>query len=146
MEKETAYQNVFRPHLKLINGLNELMERASNKGISMAIGSAAIMYNIDFVLDGLNIRHYINAIVSADDVTVSKPDPETYLKCAELLGKNPDECIVFEDSPKGVEAAANAKMQCVVLTTMHTSEEFSRYQNIICIVDDYRDPQLAILC
>ena len=146
MEKETAYQNVFRPHLKLINGLNEFMERASNKGISMAIGSAAIMYNIDFVLDGLNIRHYINAIVSADDVTVSKPDPETYLKCAELLGKNPDECIVFEDSPKGVEAAANAKMQCVVLTTMHTSEEFSRYQNIICIIDDYKDPQLAMLC
>ena len=146
MKKETAYQNVFRPHLKLINGLNELMERASNKGISMAIGSAAIMYNIDFVLDGLNIRHYINAIVSADDVTVSKPDPETYLKCAELLGKNPDECIVFEDSPKGVEAAANAKMQCVVLTTMHTSEEFSRYDNIICIVKDYRDPQLAMLC
>jgi len=146
MEKETAYQNVFRPHLKLINGLNELMERASKKGISMAIGSAAIMYNIDFVLDGLNIRHYINAIVSADDVTVSKPDPETYLKCAELLGKNPDECIVFEDSPKGVEAAANAKMQCVVLTTMHTSEEFSRYDNIICIVKDYRDPQLAMLC
>ena len=146
MEKETAYQNVFRPHLKLINGLNELMERASKKGISMAIGSAAIMYNIDFVLDGLNIRHYINAIVSADDVTVSKPDPETYLKCAELLGKNPDECIVFEDSPKGVEAAANAKMQCVVLTTMHTREEFSRYDNIICIVKDYRDPQLAMLC
>ena len=146
MEKETAYQKVFRPHLKLINGLNELMERASKKGISMAIGSAAIMYNIDFVLDGLNIRHYINAIVSADDVTVSKPDPETYLKCAELLGKNPDECIVFEDSPKGVEAAANAKMQCVVLTTMHTSEEFSRYDNIICIVKDYRDPQLAMLC
>ena len=146
MEKETAYQNVFRPHLKLINGLNELMERASKKGISMAIGSAAIMYNIDFVLDGLNIRHYISAIVSADDVTVSKPDPETYLKCAELLGKNPDECIVFEDSPKGVEAAANAKMQCVVLTTMHTSEEFSRYDNIICIVKDYRDPQLAMLC
>ena len=145
MEKETAYQKVFRPQLKLIKGLNKLMERARSTGIKMAIGSAAIMYNIDFVLDGLNIRNYIDAIVSADNVTMSKPDPETYLKCAEQLGKDPKECIVFEDSPKGVEAAANAGMQCVVITTMHTKEEFKQYQNIICIVNDYTDTQLEPL-
>jgi len=145
MEKETAYQKVFRPQLKLIKGLNELMERARQTGIRMAIGSAAIMYNIDFVLDGLNIGNYIDAIVSADDVTMSKPDPETYLKCAEQLRKDPKECIVFEDSPKGVEAAANAGMQCGVLTTMHTKEEFRQYPNIICIINDYTDPQFEVL-
>ncbi len=58
--------------------------------IPMAIGSAAIMFNIDFVLDNLNIRHYFKTIVSADDVTISKPHPETYLKkCASLLGVDP---------------------------------------------------------
>jgi histidinol phosphatase-like enzyme len=108
----------------------------------MAIGSAAIMFNIDFVLDGLQIRDYFPVIVSAESVKESKPDPETYLLCAEQLGIAPEHCIVFEDVPKGVEAAANAGMPCVVITSMHTKEEFSAYQNIVCFIADYDDPQL----
>ncbi len=50
--------------------------------IPMAIGSAAIPFNIDFILDQLNIRKYFCAIVSADDVEISKPHPETFLKAA----------------------------------------------------------------
>ncbi|MEO6721214.1 MAG: HAD family phosphatase [Ferruginibacter sp.] len=145
LEKETAYQTVFRPHLKLIEGLPEFLEKAYNRDVKMAIGSAANIYNIDFVLDGLNIRHYIDAIVSADDVEISKPAPETFLKCADLLGEDPANCIVFEDSAKGVESAANAGMPCVVLTTMHTKEEFGQYSNVICIIENYTDPRLEAL-
>ena len=144
-EKETAYQAVFKPELRLIKGLHEFMDKAREHSIRLAIGSAAIMFNINFVLDGVNIRNYFDAIVSADDVVLSKPDPETYLKCAAKLGLDPAGCIVFEDAPKGVEAAANAGMQCVVLTTMHTIEEFSQYSNIICFARDYTDAQLAVL-
>jgi HAD superfamily hydrolase (TIGR01509 family) len=71
----------------------------------MAIGSAAIMFNVDFVIDGLGIRHYFDALVSADNVKKSKPDPETWLTCAKELGIAPSECLVFEDAPKGVESA-----------------------------------------
>ena len=56
----------------------------------MAIGSAAITFNIDFVLDNLNIRHFFQAIVSADDVTTSKPDQETFTNCGKLLGMPPE--------------------------------------------------------
>ena len=145
LEKERAYQNEYTPELALIQGLPDFLKTARGNGIKMAIGSAAIMFNIDFVLDGLNIRSYFDAIVSADDVSFSKPHPETYLKCASLLGKDPGNCIVFEDSPKGVEAAANAGMRSVVLTTMHTREEFSRFVNVICFVEDYTDRQLDVL-
>ncbi len=145
IEKETAYQNAYQPELSLIKGLPGFLSSAKGHDIKMAIGSAAIMFNIDFVLDGLNIRSYFNSIVSADDVPFSKPHPETYLKCAELLGKKPDGCIVFEDAPKGVEAAASAGMRSVVLTTMHTREEFNEYSNIICFVEDYNDPRLNVL-
>jgi len=144
-EKERAYQEAYRPELALIKGLPDFLKRANEHSIQMAIGSAAIMYNIDFVLDGLDIRSYFNALVSADDVVFSKPHPETYLKCAGLLGEDTKNCIVFEDSPKGVEAGANAGMQAVVLTTMHTKEEFNQYSNIICFVDDYEDDQLNVL-
>ena len=140
--KETAYQEAFKPSLQLIKGLAGFLENAFTKNIQMAIGSAAIMFNIDFVLDGLNIRHYFKTIVSAEDVMISKPHPETYIKCANQLAVPYNNCIVFEDAPKGVEAALNAGMQCVVLTTMHTKEEFGVYSNIVCFVNDYTDVQL----
>jgi len=135
--KERQYQKEFKPHLKLIDGLDVFLEKAYQQNIKMAIGSAAIMFNVDFVLDGLDLRKYFPVIVSADDVKHSKPDPETFLKCAKALNVSPQECIVFEDAPKGVEAAANAGMKAVVLTTMHTIEEFSAYNNIITFVPDY---------
>jgi HAD superfamily hydrolase (TIGR01509 family) len=143
--KEEQYQREFKPNLQLIHGLHEFLAQAHRNGIKMAIGSAAITFNIDFVLDGLNIRHYFDAIISADHVDKSKPDPETYLKCAAALGVPPADCIVFEDVPKGVESAANAGMRSVVITTMHTEEEFSAYKNIIGFVEDYTAPWLQDL-
>jgi beta-phosphoglucomutase len=137
IEKEKQYQQEFRPHLKLLPGLDAFLEKAKADNIKMAIGSAAITFNIDFVLDGLNIRHYFNAIVSADDVKESKPNPETYLKCAAQLNTLPEDCLVFEDAPKGVESAANAGMDCVVLTTMHVKEEFEGYENVVEVGKDF---------
>jgi len=138
-EKEQEYQRGFFPHLELIPGLDEFLRKAYDAKIPIAIGSAAIMFNVDFVLDNLHIRKYFQALVSADDVQHSKPDPETYLKCAEELGMDPKKCIVFEDAPKGVESALNAGMKCVVLTILHKREEFSNHQDILAYVDDFRD-------
>lgn len=136
-EKETEYQQAFRPHLQLLPGLDRFLEEARKANKKMAIGSAAIMYNIDYVLDGLEIRSYFDAIVSADDVERSKPDPETFLKCAERLKIDPSECLVFEDAPKGVEAALNAGMQSVVICTLHGKDEFPEYGNVVDYIDDY---------
>ncbi|TDH21492.1 HAD family phosphatase [Segetibacter sp. 3557_3] len=136
-EKEKAYQQAFRPQLKLLDGLSELLEIAYNSGIKMAIGSAAIMYNIDFVLDGTNIRKYFDAIVSADDVRESKPNPETFLEAALRLGVSPESCIVFEDTPKGVEAAFNAGMRAAVITTIHEPAEFNHLNNVIGFASDF---------
>ncbi|MEP7373187.1 MAG: beta-phosphoglucomutase family hydrolase [Chitinophagaceae bacterium] len=144
IEKEKQYQKEFRPQLKLIKSLDHFLQRSHEAGIKMAIGSAAIMFNIDFVLDGLNVRHYFDALVSADNVTESKPDPETWLSCADKLGVSPKECLVFEDSPKGVEAAQHAGMDCVVITTMHEKEDFSNYSNVISFITDYDKAVLLI--
>ncbi len=143
LEKEKQYQKVFKPHLQLISGLANFLKNAKEKGLKMAIGSAAIPFNINFVIDGLSIRHYFDAIVSADDVKDGKPDPETFLKAAKLMETDPKDCLVFEDAPKGVEAAQNAGMDCVVLTTMHSKDEFINYNNIIQFTNDYKN--LAVL-
>ncbi len=96
-------------------------------------------------MDGLHIRSEFPVIVDSDDVKTSKPDPEVFLKCAEGLSVAPEDCIVFEDSPKGVEAAKNAGMKAVVLLTFHEEKDFAALDNILFKVKDYTDPRLVQL-
>ncbi|KAI9450325.1 HAD-superfamily hydrolase, subfamily IA, variant 3 [Russula earlei] len=134
VEKEKKYQAAYKPHLRLIKGLGDFFNKAEQLHIPMAIGSAAIPFNIDFVLDNLAIRHYFKAIVSSDDVLISKPHPETFTKCADLL-----------DAPKGVEAAKEAGMKAVVITTYHQPEHFAHLDNVLLFVGDYTDERLTRL-
>lgn len=138
--KEKQYQEEFRPHLKMISGLDIFLKETKEAGIKIALGSAAILSNVDFILDGLHIRHYFDAIVSADDVKHSKPHPETFLQCASKLGIDPAGCLVFEDAPKGIECAINAGMESMVLTTMHIKTEFEKYKDhILAYGEDYHE-------
>ena len=145
IEKEKRYQRRYLPELALIPGLEDFLQAAQKAGIKMGIGTAAIPFNVDFVLDNLNIREYFDAIVSANDVHESKPHPETFLKAASLLRVEPANCIVFEDAPKGVESAMRAGMRTIVITTMHGNEEFYGFTNVIGFIEDYRDRKLGQL-
>jgi HAD superfamily hydrolase (TIGR01509 family) len=138
-DKEALYRVEFKPYLKLIDGLEAFLMNASNQNKKMAIGSAAINENINFVIDNMNIRHHFEAIVSANDVAKSKPHPETFLKCAEKLGLHPNDCIVFEDTPKGVECALNAGIKTVVILGEHSKEDFVSFPNVIKYVFNYME-------
>jgi len=137
-KKERIYQSIYKEHIRLIDGLGNFLEKSYQLGIPMAMGTAAIMFNVNFTVNTLDLRRYFKAYVSADDVSRSKPDPETYLNCAEKLGVKPADCIVFEDAPKGVESARNAGMKTVViLSHLHMQEEFHYLDNIICFIESY---------
>ena len=145
MQKEKLYQEAYLPSLKLIDGLHQFLSKAKDHKIKMAIGSAAIPFNIDFVIDRLDIRSYFDAIVSANNVKLSKPDPETFINAADALGVKPEDSVVFEDVPKGVESAKRGNMNCIVLTTTHNIEEFKNFDNILGYIADYNDPILTHL-
>lgn len=123
-EKEAKYREEFLPQLKLIDGLEDFLKHTKSIGIQLAIGSAAVGPNIDYVLDNCNIRSYFDTIVGSEDVSNSKPDPEVFIKCADQLGLAAHQCIVFEDVPKGVEAARNAGMKSYVIKTTHDEGDF----------------------
>ncbi|MFI9806888.1 HAD family hydrolase [Streptomyces sp. NPDC052301] len=74
-------------------------------------------------LDAVGIRP--KALVSADDVTRGKPDPEPYLLAARQLGVDPARCVVFEDAPAGLRAGRAAGMTTVALATTHRAEELA---------------------
>src|SRR5258708_22592663 len=89
LEKEKKYQEAFRPHLKLIDGLPTFLERAAKNDILMAIGSAPPPFNFDYFLDNLSIRHYFKTIVSTDRLVNSKPHPDSFLQPPAPLAVSP---------------------------------------------------------
>jgi sugar-phosphatase len=66
-----------------------------------------------------------SVLVTADDVTAGKPDPQGYLEAARRLSRSPADCLVIEDAPAGVEAALAAGMRVVALPTTHPAEELA---------------------
>lgn len=82
----------------------EIVQHYSGKK-PLAVGTGAHRIQAYKLLDKFNLRPYFTAIVDADDVVNHKPDPETFLKCAEKLGVSPTHCLVFEDADLGIKAA-----------------------------------------
>lgn len=143
--KERKYREEFLPHLKLITGLEDFLHQAKSRGIPLAIGTAAPLLNINFVLDNLHLRDFFPVVIGPHDVQRSKPDPEVFLKAAIGLGVAPEHCIVFEDAPKGIEAAARAGMKAIAITSYHTAAELDN-ENVLFTIEDYTHPALKTLC
>lgn len=78
--------------------------------LPMAVGTGASRKSTEVQLKELQIAGYFDAVVTANDVTRHKPNPDTFLKCAELMDVEPEKCQVFEDGDLGIEAAKKAGM------------------------------------
>ena len=96
---------------EVLPGTLELLEDLKSKGIKMALGSAS--KNSGLILERTNLTHFFDAVVDGNSVTTSKPDPEVFVKGAELLNTPAANCIVFEDASAGVQAAISAEMAVV---------------------------------
>ncbi|MGX4640301.1 HAD family hydrolase [Massilia sp. SYSU DXS3249] len=144
-EKEAVYRELYAPHLKAVAGFGDLIADARSQGIALAVGTAAPPANVEFTLDGLDLRRHFDAIVGATDVARGKPHPDVFLEAARRCGAQPENCIVFEDAPLGVEAARRAGMRCVVITTTLPREAFAEFDNVIAIVDDFASLSLDAL-
>jgi beta-phosphoglucomutase len=115
-EKEIIYRQSFRPVIKEICGLTDLLKALNTKVIPCAAASNSPKGNVDMVLDELDIRKYFRVIIDNDQVNRGKPDPEILFTAAAELGLAPQKCIVFEDSLSGFEAARRAEMPCIAIT------------------------------
>ena len=113
-EKERAYRAALKAEgLKALPGAREWVERLHAGGWKQAIASSAPLANIEAVLAVLDLGHDFEAVVSAEDVTTGKPDPEVFLLAARKLGVDPSRAIVVEDAAAGVEGARRAGMKCI---------------------------------
>jgi beta-phosphoglucomutase len=134
--KEALYRAIAGPDLEsyLVPGVTDFLARHSRD--PMAVASNAETPNVDFVLDGTGLRGYFKVIVDGLQVKRPKPFPDVYLKAADLLGVEPKNCLVFEDSPAGVQAATAACARVVGVETHEPLEELEFR------VRDFRDPAI----
>jgi beta-phosphoglucomutase family hydrolase len=138
--KEALYRDCYRDVMQVMSGAVELLTRAHAQGVKTALGTAAPPENIDLVIGGLNLREHFPVIVGGADVKNGKPDPEIFLSCAEKMNIEPARCIVFEDTPAGIEAAYRAGMRCAAITTTLNASQVRALPNtshLIAAVSDF---------
>ncbi len=115
-QKLSAYRAyVFRNSLRTTPGLRTFLKRLKKKGIKTAIASSGNKETMSELLTRLNLDAWFCVLVGSQDVKNRKPDPEVFLKAAERLGVKPEECIVIEDAPLGIEAGRRAGMRVIQL-------------------------------
>jgi beta-phosphoglucomutase family hydrolase len=124
-EKELIYRDFYRDHINPAPGLLVFLQTLRAHGIKTALATSAGPGNIDFILDGLGIRDQFDAVIGGAEVRKGKPDPEIYLKAADLVGVEPGLCWVIEDSLQGIAAGQSAGMRVVGISTSHTPAELA---------------------
>jgi HAD superfamily hydrolase (TIGR01509 family) len=134
--KARHIEPAMQTHLKLLPGAVALIREAARR-YPVAIASGALRHEIELIVKLGGVSDCFAAIVSAEDVSRGKPDPESFLKACELLGAalkeriKPAECLVIEDSVHGVRAARAAGMRCLAVTNSYPEEKLAEADRVV---------------
>jgi beta-phosphoglucomutase family hydrolase len=129
--KEEVYREIVRGKVPAMAGAGELVEALRADGARLAVGSSGPPENIELCLEEMGMRDHFDAVVTGNDVTRGKPDPQVFVLAAERLGLEPERCAVIEDAVAGVEAARRAGMAAVVLTSTHPRVSFDHADLVV---------------
>lgn len=99
--------------LESVPNVPELIFQLKEEGFLLAVASSSPVSQVSYILDKLQLFPHFNAVITGDEVSKGKPDPEIFLKAAQTVGVGPSSCVVIEDSFNGVTAAINANMKCI---------------------------------
>ena len=130
-EKEALFRELYDGEIKPVAGLPRFLEQLDELGIQRVIATSAPRANVDFTLVKTGTVNYFETILDSSHVSRGKPDPEVYLKAAGAVQALPENCVVFEDSLAGVEAARRAGCKVVGITTTHSAAELRQTDMVI---------------
>lgn len=124
--KEEIYRQLARKlGIPLAPGAKSFLRLLSGRKVLSSIGTSTERENVKLALDQHRLESFFVGSICSEDVARGKPDPEVFLKAAQLMSLDPGQCVVFEDSRHGIEAAKRGGMKAVALTTSHPAESFS---------------------
>ncbi|MBN1269244.1 MAG: HAD family phosphatase [Kiritimatiellae bacterium] len=148
-EKAAVFESLVRERgVKPYPGVVELVQELAGKK-PVALCSGALRRDVSPILDGLGLNSAFDAIVTADDVARSKPDPESYRRAFEGLvrafpekGLRPEQVLAVEDTPSGIESARQAGLRVLAVTHSHPAPHLN---GAVRIVDTLAGVNLARL-
>lgn len=114
---------IYSGEVPMKEGALEMLQFLKEKGIKTALATSAKEWRQKKQLELADIRKYFDEVVCKKDVTRLKPYPDIFLKAAERLSLKPEECIVIEDSPAGIEAAYNAGIFAVHVEDLKKADD-----------------------
>jgi HAD superfamily hydrolase (TIGR01509 family) len=114
-----------------IEGIKELLEELKSFNVPIAIASSSPRIFIESVIKKIQIVDYFQDWISGEEVPKSKPEPDVFLKAAELLNVNPERCIVIEDSKSGTIAAKSAGMKCIGYKNLNSGNQDLSKANLV---------------
>jgi beta-phosphoglucomutase family hydrolase len=146
LRKEELYREiVIERGISALPGVSEWLQALKDRDVPCAVGSSTHRLNIETILDVLGFRSFFSAIVTAEDVSHGKPDPEVFLKAAQKIGVSPERCVVFEDAFVGIEAAHRGGMKVVGVATTNPIETLHLADLAVHRLDELTVDQIAVL-
>jgi HAD superfamily hydrolase (TIGR01509 family) len=151
--KALYYQMAIRNRVSIFPGVQTLIADLAPR-LALAIASGALRHEIETILSTAGLSRYFPVIVSAEDVTQGKPEPEIFLKAlarmnARAGGHNPidaADCMVIEDSKEGVRAARRAGMKCLAVTNSHPVELLGEATAVVKSLEEVHVQFLQQIC
>jgi beta-phosphoglucomutase family hydrolase len=138
--KEALFRRAALGNIVPLPGALALLRLLRERGFKLALVSSTPHGNIDLILGSLGAEAAFDVIVGEEDVTRGKPDPEGFLLAARRLGVPPEECVVIEDAPVGVEAAKRGGMRCVGVSRDRPRDALAKAD---LVVETLEDPAVA---
>jgi HAD superfamily hydrolase (TIGR01509 family) len=119
-KRNERYSELLKADVPVIKGIKDTLETLS-KNYTMGVVTSSRQDHFKIIHNNTDLLKYFQFIITSDQVPETKPSPAPYLKALEISGKIPDECIVIEDSERGLLAAHAAGIDCYIIPTPSTS-------------------------
>lgn len=138
-EKNSLYRSLLSQlsPADLSRDVLDTLQKFRAAGLKLAIGSSS--KNTPFILERIGLGDFFDAVSDGNNITHSKPDPEVFLKAAEMLALDPKDCLVVEDAHAGVEAAVNGGFDCAAMGDARDDERavlhLSKFSDLLGILD-----------
>ena len=122
---------------EMIDGAMNLIKDYFENNLTLVLASSASMTNIERIFKKFDLNKFFKAKISGADLKESKPNPEIFIKAAQLAGFKKEECIVIEDSTSGIAAAKSAGIYCVGYNSLNSKNQ--NYDNANIVISDLNE-------
>lgn len=102
-------------YVDLKEGFKKFVNALKTGGIKVALATSNESFIVEKVIEKFSLEGFFETVVTGEEVKLKKPDPDLFLKVAEKLGVEPEECLIIEDAPSGILAAKRAAMKVIAI-------------------------------